>query len=51
MSEEDAPDQEDVKEERNKLNKMGVSSTWNMLESYKKKEKNENKKKEFRGFK
>lgn len=43
-------DSEDVKKEKAQLNDLGVSSTWNILTDSKK-EKKEEKKPEFRGFK
>lgn len=43
-------DSEDVQKERDELNKLGVSSTFNLLKEHKKDEEEE-KKPEFRGFK
>ena len=40
---------EEVRRERDELNKMGLNSTWDVLSE--KKEKKEEEKKEFRGFK
>jgi hypothetical protein len=38
MSKEEKKDNENVKGEREKLNKLGVTSTWDLLSSKKKKE-------------
>jgi hypothetical protein len=47
---EEESDSEEVKKEKAQLDSLGVSSTWNLL-SETKKEKKEEKKTEFRGFK
>ena len=46
---EDETDSEDVKKEKDQLDRLGVSSTWDVLTDSKK-EKKEEKKPEFRGF-
>ncbi len=46
---EEETDSEDVKKEKEQLESLGVSSTWNVLTDSKK-EKKEEKKPEFRGF-
>ena len=46
---EDSSSEEDIKEERDQLNKMGVSDTWNLLTKPDTKKKEE-KKPDFRGF-
>lgn len=47
---EEESDNEDVKKEKAQLDSLGVSSTWNILTDSKK-EKREEKKTVFRGFK
>ena len=47
---EEESDSEEVKKEKEQLDSLGVSSTWNVLTDSKK-EKKEEKKTEFRGFK
>jgi hypothetical protein len=37
MSKDEKKDKENVKEEREKLNKLGVTNTWDLLSSKKKK--------------
>ncbi|MFX0041863.1 MAG: hypothetical protein ACFE8L_03025 [Candidatus Hodarchaeota archaeon] len=51
MSEEEIERDEDIEEERKKLKELGVNSTWNILMSGEKKEKEPKKKPAFREFK
>ena len=50
MAEEDQEDQEDIKKEKEALDKLGVGSTFNLLSEHKDKKKEPEEKREFRGF-
>jgi len=49
MSEEDQENEHDVQKEKDEIERLGVSSTWNLLSESKPK-KNKEEKKEFKGF-
>lgn len=51
MSKDEKEQEEDLEEERKKLNELGVNSTWNILTSGEKRKKEPKEKPTFRGFK
>ena len=50
ISDEDQEDEEEVKKEKEALNKLGVGSTFNLLSEHKDKKKEPEEKRAFRGF-
>ena len=51
MSDEEQENEHDVQKEKERMEKLGVSSTWDVLSEPDKKKKKPEEKREFKGFK